>query len=158
MDNQNNHKDILELSTIDLLIEKKNFLLNRILRDQKEIEDIDRMTGIKPTNGHYSTKNIRSSSNNKQQDKKRKSWAKPILKLLGKENRLLKTREIVTILYPNIPENTLSDYIITVSGVLYGLCNREKIKQYKSEGEKGDYYGLPDFFNGDKPKHEYAIK
>ena len=157
MSNQNHHNEILERTTTDLLSEKKKLHLERIVFHQQQIDEINRMTGlVKPTNGNGTLPLFRTPPRTEQ--KKRMSWTKPILQLLEKEKRLLKTREIVHLLFVDIDEDTINEYIIKASGVLFALCTRKKVKQYKEKGVKGDFYGLPDFFNGDKPKHEYMKK
>jgi len=159
MSNQNNHKEVLELTPTDLLIESKNFHLSRIEYHRNIVSEIDRMTGTKPTNGQLRIPHLKTSVHTEK--KQNMSWSKPIVQLFKKENRLLKTKEIVNLLYPSIDEATLSEYVITVSGVLTGLRRRKKIKQSKEDKKgngKGHFYGLPDWFNGDKPKQEYMKK
>lgn len=77
-------------------------------------------------------------------------WRKIIIQILKKENQLLSTYEIYELALSDHPE--ISDYskatsIRQISSCLTHLCDKkEKCERFTIKGEKGNLWGLTEFF------------
>jgi len=149
-------KDFREVIVERISLNKKAiaFYENKISLKEVEIKRLesmlhlydstDRKNGIKPF-----TKQPAKQKNERIQ------WSKIVIPLLEKENRLLKTNEIIDITFPGLNQSLISEYRSALSGSLGGLSERHRVKQYKIKGQQGNLWGLPSMLDGDRPKAKY---
>lgn len=84
------------------------------------------------------------------------NWTEIVEATLRKNNRLMKTRDIVNSAFPDIDTNKdeKKRRIALLSAALMRMRGAGEIKAHEENGKR-TVYGLAEWFDGDKPKPEY---
>lgn len=141
-------------STIDFLLSRRNSVVEAIDKLNSELVNID--AALKILKG-----DVQESSNQLKKGETTFNWKENILSLLKKENRIMKTRDIVVSLFPNDSEAEIKKKILLAAGALnYAVKKTDSdIKSYITENPKNYFFGLKEWFDSEqKLKDEYKIK